>query len=171
LKSPDHVRGLDALFSVFPDALIIQTHRNPMDSLRSSVKLTQVLRKLYGPAGDYRQLAEKEAETLAANVKRSVDFRDEHPELAKRFLDVNYSDLISDPVTIVRRIYRAFELPLYDTTIREIKKLASRRSAYTWRRRAAPKRDEMGFRATGQIQQFRDYCRRFGISTGALDAR
>lgn len=170
LKSPDHVRGLDALFAVFPDALIIQTHRNPMDSLRSSIQLTQVLRRLYGPAGDSRELAEREAQTLAWNVGRSVQFRDRHPELAKRFLDMNYSDLVSDPVAAVRRIYRTFELPISEATIRAVKKLAGRRSAYKWRRRAVFKLDEMGLRATGQLQLFRDYCRRFGISSGAADA-
>jgi hypothetical protein len=44
LKSPDHVRGLDELFSVFPDARIIQTHRNPLEVVKSSVDLTRVLR-------------------------------------------------------------------------------------------------------------------------------
>ena len=165
LKSPDHVRGLDALFSVFPDALIIQTHRNPMDSLRSSVQLTQVLRRLYGPAGDKDQLAEREAQNLGWSVGRIVQFRDQHPELEKRFLDMNYSDLVSDPLAAVRRIYRSFELPLADAMIQSVKKLAGRRSAYKWRR--AVSKLEMGFRASGQVKQFADYCRRFGIPMGA----
>ena len=33
LKSPDHVRGLAYLFAVFPDAVIVQTHRDPLDVL------------------------------------------------------------------------------------------------------------------------------------------
>ena len=32
-KSPDHMYGLDTLLTVFPDAAIIQTHRNPVDVL------------------------------------------------------------------------------------------------------------------------------------------
>jgi len=165
LKSPDHVRGLDALFSVFPDALIIQTHRNPMDSLRSSIQLTQVLRRLYGPAGDKGQLAEREAQNLGWSVGRIVQFRDQHPELEKRFLDVNYSDLVSDPLAAVRRIYRAFELPISDPMILAVKKLARRRSAYKWRR--AVSKIEMGFRASSQVKPFADYCRRFGIPSDA----
>src|SRR6516165_9881428 len=43
LKSPDHVYGLEQLFSVFPNALIIQTHRDPLAVLRSDVQLTRVL--------------------------------------------------------------------------------------------------------------------------------
>jgi Sulfotransferase family len=31
LKSPDHIYGLDKLLAVFPDAAIIQTHRNPVE--------------------------------------------------------------------------------------------------------------------------------------------
>ncbi|HWC61280.1 MAG TPA: sulfotransferase [Verrucomicrobiae bacterium] len=169
LKSPDHVRGLDALFSVFPDALIIQTHRNPIDSLRSSMELTQVLRRLYGRSPDRGQLAEREAQNLAWSVGRIVQFRDQHPELARRFLDLNYSDLVSDPVAAVRRIYREFELPVLDTTLLAIRKLARRRSAYKWRRTVS-KLDEVGLRASGQVQLFAEYCRRFGIRSGAADA-
>ena len=35
LKSPDHVYGLDKLLTVFPDAVIIQTHRNPVQVVMS----------------------------------------------------------------------------------------------------------------------------------------
>ena len=47
LKSPDHVYGLDKLLTFFPDAAIIQTHRNPVDVLRSQIQLTQVLEAMY----------------------------------------------------------------------------------------------------------------------------
>src|SRR5215469_9558544 len=46
LKAPDHVYGLEELFLVFPDALIIQTHRDPLPVLRSDVQLTRVLQGL-----------------------------------------------------------------------------------------------------------------------------
>ena len=48
LKAPDHVYGLDALFAVFPDAVVIQTHRDPLQVLKSSIHLNWVLRGLYG---------------------------------------------------------------------------------------------------------------------------
>jgi len=47
LKSPDHVYGMDKLLTVFPDAAIIQTHRNPVDVLKSQIQLTQVLEAIY----------------------------------------------------------------------------------------------------------------------------
>jgi hypothetical protein len=47
MKSPDHVFGLDRLLTVFPNATIIQTHRDPLDVLKSQIQLTQVLEAMY----------------------------------------------------------------------------------------------------------------------------
>ncbi|MGH7939488.1 MAG: sulfotransferase family protein, partial [Limisphaerales bacterium] len=90
LKSPDHLYALDELFSVFPDAMIIQTHRNPIEVLRSSLQLTEVVQGLFARP-DRERLQEREARTLAETMERSIRFRDQHPELASRFLDLNYS--------------------------------------------------------------------------------
>ncbi len=169
LKSPDHVRGLEELFSVFPDALIIQTHRNPLESLRSSIQLTEVLHRLYARPQPREKLAEREARTLAWNVERVIQFRDEHPELASRFVDVNYSELTRDPVAVVRRVYRQFEMPLSEGTISNIQRIARGRSAYKGRR-TAPTLVETGLDPRAQGKSFGEYCRRFGISGGPAGA-
>ena len=163
LKSPDHVRGLDALFSVFPDALVIHTHRNPLDSLRSSIQLTEVLHRLYGRPQSRDKLAEREAKNLAWGAARMIQFRDEHPELASRFLDVNYSELASDPLAVLRRLYRHLEMPLTEKTISAIQNLARSRSVYKGRR-TVPAVAELGLDRLEQLRLFGNYCNRFGIS-------
>lgn len=165
LKSPDHARGLEALFSVFPDALIVQTHRNPLESLRSSIQLTEVLQRLYARPQSRDQLARREAQTLAGNMQRLLRFRDEHPELSNRFVDVNYSELTADPLRVVRRIFRHFDMSLTDKTAARIEQLARRRSAYKGRR-SAPTLAEMGLNPRLQLRFFGEYCRRFGIPGG-----
>lgn len=162
LKSPDHVHGLDALFSVFPDALIIQTHRNPLDSLRSSIQLTGVLHGLYGHPQSPHKLAEREARNMAQNLERLIQFRDSHPALANRFIDVNYSELTSNPLAVVRRIFKSFEIPLSEDTISKIQQFARSRSAYKGRRTAATL-TEVGLDLSAQLASFGEYCRRFGI--------
>jgi hypothetical protein len=92
LKSPDHVYGLEELLAVFPDAVIIQTHRNPLEVLRSSIQLTEVLQGLFGRVGDRGQLRMREAWTLAEAMERITRFRDARPELAGRFIDVKYRE-------------------------------------------------------------------------------
>ena len=163
LKSPDHVRGLDALFSVFPDALVIHTHRNPLDSLRSSIQLTEVLRGLYGRVPSRDKLAEREAQNLAWGAARMIEFRDEHPELADRFVDVSYLELVADPMAVVQRLFRHFEMPLSTETISAMRKVARHRSVYKGRR-TIPTVADLGMDPIEQLRLFGNYCRRFGIS-------
>ena len=169
LKSPDHVRGLDALFSAFPNALIIQTHRSPLESLRSSIHLTEVLQGLYGRPQSRAELADREAENLSWNMQRLIRFRDEHPELASRFIDVNYSELSADPLAVVRRIFRHFAMPLSNETLSRIHRLARSRSAYKGRR-TAPALADVKLNPRSQLILFGEYCRRFGIPGGPAGA-
>jgi LPS sulfotransferase NodH len=169
LKSPDHVRSLDALLAVFPDATIIHTHRHPLDSLRSSIQLTEVLQRLYGRPQSRDKLAEREAENLAWSVTRMIQFRDEHPELADRFLDVNYTELASDPMAIVLRLYRHLRIPLSNEAIFAMQNLVCRRSVYRGRR-TVPEIADLGLDRMEQLRLFGKYCRRFGISLTATHA-
>jgi len=163
LKSPDHVYGLEALFSVFPDALVIQTHRNPLDVIRSSVQLTEALRGLFARPDDHDQLLEREVRVLAAAMERFIRFRETHSQLADRFLDVNYSEVVADPLAVVRRIYRRFEMPLPETAAGRMSELARRRSRYPGRQTNPTL--PTGLRIVAQELGFDNYCRRFGIST------
>jgi hypothetical protein len=143
LKAPDHVYGLEALFSVFPDAVVIQTHRDPLEILKSSIHLNLVLRGLYGRPDDPIQLAEREARVLAGMTGRLIRFRDAHPELAERFVDVNYGELIADPLAIINRIYGRLDLTLTSEAAGGIRQLALRRSRYR-RRRSIPSLADIG---------------------------
>jgi hypothetical protein len=165
LKSPDHTFSLEALFSVFPDALVVQTHRNPFDSLRSLIQLNEVLKGLYGRLQSREKLAAREAENLAESMARIMQYRDKHPELQDRFIDVNYSELVAAPLTVVRRIFDRFDMPLSDATDARMQQLAGKRSSYKGRQ-TAPTLLEAGLGARAQLNLFRDYCHRFGLSPG-----
>jgi hypothetical protein len=161
LKSPDHLCSLEELFSVFPDAIILHTHRNPLEVLKSSIQLTKTLRGLFGRANDTNELRDHEARALAERTERSIRFRDMHPELADRFLDIGYSELVSDPMAVVRRIYRHLDRPLAGDAIQRMTRLVSNHSRY--RRRHNPTLAELGFDAAAEIRRFETYCQRFGI--------
>jgi len=168
LKSPDHVYGLEQLFAVFPDALIIQTHRNPMEVLKSSAELTQVLRGLYGPSGDPQVIRLREACVLAEGMDRSIRFRDSHPELADRFIDVKYTELIANPVATVRQICEQIGSPLTARMVEQVQHLASNRSRYPGRRASA---EPAGVRLKRGLETdlFERYCSRFGLTFQEAD--
>ena len=169
LKSPDHVYGLEELFAIFPDALVIQTHRNPFEVLRSSCHLTEVLHGLYARPGNRDQLAARESQVLAGALDRLVNFRDARPELSGRFIDVHYGDIVANPVAVVRRIYEQFEMPLTATALERMERLAGHRGRYEHHRPAANPRELV--RQAADVPRFERYCHRFNIGWQSSQAR
>jgi hypothetical protein len=100
LKSPGHLWALDALLAVYPDARIVQTHRDPLQVIASLASLVTLL----------RSLAEWTAR-LADGLARATAVRDRLPAGA-RVLDVQFAELMRDEVAMVRRIYAHFDLGL-----------------------------------------------------------
>jgi hypothetical protein len=109
LKTPAHMAWLDTLLAVYPDACLIQCHRDPARIIPSLANNLLQYRKLYStlrPAGTYGML-ELQAQGLAR-----VDAIRARPELAERFIDAHYVDVQADPMAVVHRIYRHFGMPL-----------------------------------------------------------
>ena len=161
LKSPDHLYGLEELFSVFPDAVVIQTHRDPIDVLSSSLQLTETLHNLFAIPEPPNHAQEREARILAATMDRSIRFRDRHPELAGRFLDVNYAELVSDPLATASRIYEHMKAPLLPQAAEKMRNLVAMRSKY--QRRRNPTLADLGLDVAAEVRRFQNYCRRFDV--------
>lgn len=159
LKSLDHASALEDLFAVFPDAFIIQTHRDPLEVLRSNSQLTRILQGLYARPADLGQFGANEARELGEKIESIMRFRDHHPEVADRFIDVSYSELASDPSAVVRRIYRHVGSSLNAETTERLRQLISNRSRY--RRWHNLTLTDLGLDAQEQSERFNRYCFRF----------
>jgi hypothetical protein len=140
--------------------MVIQTHRNPIDVLKSSLQLIEVLQGLFARP-DRERIQEREARTLAETMERSIRFRDQHPELADRFLDLSYSEIVSDPLGTTRRIYQHLDCPLTGTAIEHMRQFIATRSRYQRRRNPTPA--DLGLDVRTETRRFQNYCRRFGI--------
>jgi hypothetical protein len=163
LKSPDHVYGLEELFEVFPDAWVIQTHRHPVEVLRSLNQLNEVVQGLFVRPQAAGQSEAHEEQVLADKMERVIRFRDAHPELAGRFIDVNYAELTADPLEVARRIYEQIGMALGTTVTERLRQLAGKRSRYRaghTRAGGAARRPE----AVAEAARFAGYCSRFGLS-------
>ena len=162
LKAPDHVFSLDALFSVFPDATIIQMHRNPADVLKSSLDLTEVLHRLFAYRQPRHESILREVQILADGMNRITGFRDSHPELKDRFIDIHYRELVSDPLTILRRLHWQMDLPWTKVTSDRIQAVVGSRGRYSGKRTRA----DAGVDAKIIKDHFTAYCSRFGMNPG-----
>jgi hypothetical protein len=163
LKSPDHVYGLASLFSVFPDAVVVQTHRNPVDVLKSSLRLVEVLQRVFARPRSRQQIGLRETRSLADATERFIRFREDHPGLAGRFIDVKYLDLVADPLAIVRGIYCQLGLPLSEPAAEAMRRFVATRSRYPKPRKVHSLAD-LGIDPSAEGRRFQQYCSRFGIS-------
>jgi hypothetical protein len=143
LKSPEHVYGLDHLLSVFPDAVVIQTHRNPLEVLRSSLQLNEMVEGVFAYPGDRAQTGIRRVRSLIESMESIRSFRKAHPEFTGRFIDVHYDELISDPLEVIRHIYHRLNWHLVEPASERIKRLAATRSRYK-RQHGSPMLADLG---------------------------
>ncbi len=109
LKSPCHLWALDVLVDMFPDVCIVQTHRNPLKIIGSYCSMMAALMDGREPF-DPKELGPLVLEYLSRSVERAMKARDASDP--KRFVDIGYRALLSDPIGTVQRIYGAFGLEL-----------------------------------------------------------
>jgi hypothetical protein len=98
---------------MFPDACIIQTHRNPMQMIASYCSMMAALMVVREPF-DHRELGPAVLEYLSRSVERAMAARDRSDP--RRFVDIAYREFLDDPMGTVERIYGAFGLPLSGET-------------------------------------------------------
>jgi len=103
LKSPAHLNGLAALARVYPDATIVQTHRDPIKVFPSTSSLYAVVRGIYSDRVEPREIGRDTLSAGRRTLDRLLEVRRSLPEA--RVADVRYADLVDDPVKTVERIY------------------------------------------------------------------
>jgi hypothetical protein len=111
LKAPSHAHGAHTLFETYPDALVVQTHRDPVAVLASVASLTSVLRAAFADRVDGLEIGAEVTRHWEDGLERLMQIRGE-PRLAGRFFDVHHHELVEDPLGTVRRLYAHFDLGL-----------------------------------------------------------
>ncbi len=108
LKAPFHLFELEALIKAYPDALFIQTHREPAQFLGSWCSLVDRVRNLSCQPRLSEDLGEEQLEFMSRMLDSMVKFRKSHPELEDRWLDISFYDLVQAPMDMVAHIYDRF---------------------------------------------------------------
>lgn len=106
LKYPAHLRWLDALLDVYPDACIVQTHRDPARVLPSLCSLIAGWRGIYEDEPDKRKIAAWVVELWARTMEHAMEVRRRVGE--ERFFDVPFRETVGDPASAVARMYAHF---------------------------------------------------------------
>lgn len=121
LKSPAHLWHLDDLAGEYPDALIVQTHRDPLKVIASTSALAAHLRRMATDEPDIVEIAADYADDIFLGLDRGIDARQRGVFPADRIVDVQFSAFVADPIATVRAIYLALGRDLDDPTEQEMR--------------------------------------------------
>lgn len=104
LKAPTHLGSVAPLFSVFPNATLVQTHRDPPTVFASLCHLIESAAPMAGMTVDPHRIGREQLAMWKAMWDRNEAQRAELAPDA-RFLDIDYGEIKDDPFAVIERIY------------------------------------------------------------------
>jgi len=162
LKAPSHLTMLPTLFSVYPDAKLILTHRDPAKTVASTVSLVATLRRMRSDRVDVAPLVHQYTEGIARGLEAVMEGRSKGTIPDDRIVDLRFADLMADPAGTIRRVYEQLHLEL--TTEAEERMLAyvaaKPRGKHGAHRYAL---EDFGVEKAWVHERYRSYMRRYDV--------
>ena len=110
LKNPSHLFALDALLEVYPDAVVVQTHRDPRKSMGSMFSLAHRTAADWSTRFTPEYIGASQLDFWARGISEFESVRERHeadPASRATFVDVTHGELVADPAAVVERVYAA----------------------------------------------------------------
>ena len=114
LKSPAHLWHLDALAAEYPDALVVQTHRDPLQVISSVSALAAHLRRMASDQTSIPEAAVEYADDIFLGLERGMDARDRGVFPPEQLVDVHFADFVADPLATIAEVYARLGRELTD---------------------------------------------------------
>ncbi len=117
LKNSPHLLYLEELHAVLPDAIFVQSHRDPLKVLASNCRLSIILRGMMSDHVDPHEVGASMLQLLTDYIDRLLRFRAQSfsgtPGSSSRpWIDLRFRQFVSDPVGELERVYDAAGLTL-----------------------------------------------------------
>lgn len=162
-KTPLHLEHLEELLTVFPDARVIQTHRDPLETVASVSSMLAHARGFFSDRVDPRRVGQQWLAKTGRMVERGMQTRARRGEQA--FLDVRYEDLVADPRKQVQRICDFADAPLPAAGERAIRDFLSRNPQHKHGRHEYALGD-FGLDEAEVLRRFGRYRDHYGLGRG-----
>ena len=160
LKAPFHLGFGEILFETFPDARVIQPHRDPCETIPSIASMAYALWQLNRDDVDPLLVGRQSFERWHHAIHAFMRFRDRMP--GERFFDCDFQAVGSHPLEEIRKIYAWQDLALDATTRARMERwlednARDKRAAHVY------SLETFGLSRTDVEKDFSAYRRRFGF--------
>ncbi len=158
IKAPHHLHYMDLVLEVFPDARVVQSHRDPLETIPSLASMIYELWRIYSDSADPVKVGQQWSRKFARGMAHTMAVREAGAE--DRFLDLWFRDTVSDPLGEIHKVYDFIGMDLTPQAETEMR---------AWqdfnRRELRPTHEysleQFGFSEAGLAEQFRAYRERF----------
>ncbi|MBB3860931.1 hypothetical protein GGQ88_002200 [Novosphingobium hassiacum] len=167
LKYPLDMFALRDIRTVFPDSIILWSHRDPVATIPSVCDLLTTFRKADTDHVDRHELGSHLCDLMAIGVERGMEARDALGDTD--IFDVYQADLGANTIETVKSIYQRTGLPLTEDYLR----LLDQRLTATPRGHAGDYSYDIadfGLTGEGVRSKFQRYISRFGLAEGRYAA-
>jgi hypothetical protein len=160
LKNPWHPLYLDALTTVYPDAQLVMTHRDPVEVLGSACSLLNAVRPMFSDEVDRNEIGQVLVRTFDVMIERTLAYKEKHGWDA--ICDLQYTEVMQNPIDSLQKVYEHF-----GETISSRAKTAMQAYIADNPKGKHGRHDynlqDYGLSADWARRHYRDYCERFSI--------
>jgi hypothetical protein len=118
VKSPQHFEQLRPIMNVFPDALVVFTHRDPVASLQSIVTMNSYSARMREKVVDLDYTLEYWTDRYSRLLDAYIRDVDVVPQ--EQQFDVLFHEFVGDDVATVERLYETTGIGVTESTRREL---------------------------------------------------
>jgi hypothetical protein len=166
LKTPAHLWQLDKLLAEYPDAILVQTHRDPLVVISSISALIAHLQKLASDGASVQRAAGLSSDEILLGLERSMQMIDDGVVGPDRIINVRFADFMSDPFATIGTIYERLGRELTPVAEQRMREHLSAHpgdgggNRYTWA--------DTGLDATELREKVRAYQERYDVPSEPL---
>lgn len=162
LKTPAHLPYLDTIIAQYPDAVFVQTHRQPMDVMGSISSLACTLHSAFSDDIDPLETGQSEVQHFSKVLERGMKQRDAMSDSGKRFYDIQFAAIISDPIGAIEKMYEHFGFDFTGETRQSMQNYIDSRPRNKHGKHEYTL-EQFGLSQARHGVFFDTYCKRFGL--------
>lgn len=161
LKCPQHLEQLPVLREVFPDAMVVFTHRDPVAVVQSALTMLAYGQRISRKRVEIEALAEYWVARIEHLLEACVRDRGRIP--AQQSLDVRFEDFMADEIATVEHIHAKAGLELTPAARGELESFAAANPRGKAGRVVYDLKGDFGIDPGTLRKRFAFYCDRFGV--------
>lgn len=163
LKTPQYLWNCEDMLREYPDARVIQTHRDPVKVAMSVGNLTATLRGLASNKIDLQETTQHYADLLDYGTQKTMAAREKGLLNADRVFDVQFAEFRQDPVAMIAKIYTHLGCNLNDNVAQNMKDFLDKGNAEKRHGKHSYTLQESGLDLEKERARFADYETAYNI--------